>query len=123
MPENQIGFEVGVAGVTFEGRQSILSALYDAQAAHNAQLTADLEREPDNRYDPSAIKVMVSTAAHRVHIGYIPRNLAARLAPKLDAGEPFEIKSVRIIKGASDRGTVTYGARLYVEADRAEEVS
>lgn len=43
----------------------------------------ELEREPHNQYDENAIQVI----AHGEHIGYIQRDLAALIAPKMDAGE------------------------------------
>jgi len=45
-----------------------------------------LERDPKNPADPNAVKV-VTFDGH--HIGFIPRTLAAELAPKLDAGVGF----------------------------------
>ena len=44
----------------------------------------ELVREPDNQYDPNAIKVALF--GHFV-LGYIPRQLALHLAPLLDEGE------------------------------------
>ena len=55
----------------------------------------ELEREPTNRFDKNAIKVMVPVGApllggkaneRRAHVGYIKRQDAAVLAPWLDRG-------------------------------------
>lgn len=46
-----------------------------------------LEREPDNAYDSSAIKVLSERT--NAHLGYVPRHIAYELAPKIDAGEQF----------------------------------
>lgn len=43
----------------------------------------ELEREPHNQYDANAIQVI----AYGEHIGYIQRDLAALIAPQMDAGE------------------------------------
>lgn len=53
----------------------------------NMNKTADvwLEREPDNQYDPNAIKVMT----HDGQIGYIGKDYAAILAEKIDGGTEF----------------------------------
>ena len=45
-----------------------------------------LVREPENPYDPNAIKV---TAAGVAFLGYLPREIAAELAPLMDEGMQF----------------------------------
>lgn len=40
-----------------------------------------LERDPGNRYDPNAVKVV----ARGEHVGFVPRGLAASLAAGMDA--------------------------------------
>lgn len=42
-----------------------------------------LEREPENQYDPFAIKAMTGNG---IHIGYIAKEDAAAIAPQLDEG-------------------------------------
>ena len=41
-----------------------------------------LEREPENEHDKNAIKVMVGN----IHLGYVPKKLARKMAKLLDAG-------------------------------------
>lgn len=67
---------VSVAGVTFEGRPAILARVYDYQEAGGIVSVA-LEREPSNRYDENAIKVLASlgTGAQE-HINYVPKQTA-----------------------------------------------
>ena len=73
-------FETKVAGVTFEGRQAVVASLQYGEAVV-------LKREPDNRYDANAIRVERQDGAQ---IGYIPKELAVRIAPAMDAcGEPI----------------------------------
>lgn len=43
------------------------------------------EREPENPYDPSAIKIMYNLE----HVGYVERGQAAFIAPHIDAGVEF----------------------------------
>jgi hypothetical protein len=50
-------------------------------------LPAELAREPDNPADPLAVAVWASpTDGARWRIGYLDRGVAARVAPRLDAG-------------------------------------
>jgi HIRAN domain len=50
-----------------------------------------LTREPDNPKDPNAIMVNlpVRGGAHMLELGYVPKELAAQIAPRMDAGEQF----------------------------------
>lgn len=41
-----------------------------------------LRREPNNKYDPNAVMVYI----FEQHLGYIPRGLAAEIAPLMDKG-------------------------------------
>lgn len=43
--------------------------------------SVDLVRDPDNKFDPNAIKVMHGEA----HIGFVAREMAKTLAPLMDA--------------------------------------
>lgn len=45
-----------------------------------------LVRNPDNEYDANAIEVHLPMLGRRQFIGHIPKELAARWAPRLDAG-------------------------------------
>ena len=48
---------------------------------------SSLRRDPDNEHDPSAIAV--DPAGGGEQVGWVPREVAADLAPALDAGEPW----------------------------------
>lgn len=65
-----------LAGVTFEGRQDNLKL-----ARLGDSIT--LERGPDNEYDPNAVRVMQG----KLELGWVPKALAADIAPRMDAGE------------------------------------
>jgi hypothetical protein len=69
-----------VAGVAGAGRHHA-----DALAAEDVGPGRPLElrRDPDNPHDPNAIAVH---AAGGAQVGWVPRELAAELAPVLDAG-------------------------------------
>lgn len=64
--------------------------------------TVFLEREPDNAYDPNAIKVFVDDPVHgAVHIGYVAAGTAAELAPIMDVeGLGREAEIVGFFDGA-----------------------
>jgi hypothetical protein len=46
-----------------------------------------LERDRENAYDEHAIRVLADDMP--VQLGWVPRQLAARIAPDLDAGRPW----------------------------------
>jgi hypothetical protein len=72
---------VGVAGA---GRHHA-EALATADVGPGRPLV--LRRDPDNEHDPSAIAV--DSAGDGEQVGWVPREVAAEIAPALDAGEPW----------------------------------
>ncbi len=72
-----------LAGVTFGNRQHYIRNYCRMATSYF------LEREPDNQFDPNAIKVLVSK--YKAEIGYIPKKRAAELAPLLDAGVDLKV--------------------------------
>lgn len=73
-----------VAGVAGAGRHHA-----DALTAEDVGPGRPLElrRDPDNPHDPSAIAVHAAGGGEQV--GWVPRELAAELAPALDAGDAW----------------------------------
>jgi hypothetical protein len=71
-------------------------------ARHHAEALADeavapgrpleLRRDPDNPHDPSAIAVHVPGG---LQVGWVPRELAAEIAPELDAGRQWSAVALR----------------------------
>jgi hypothetical protein len=51
----------------------------------------ELRRDPANEHDPNAIMVLAGGEL----IGFVPRELAAELAPELDAGRPWSAAVLR----------------------------
>jgi len=51
-----------------------------------------LRREPDNPHDPNAIAVLTPGGEQ---VGWVPRDLAERIAPELDAGETWSVLALR----------------------------
>lgn len=85
--------EIGVAGVfAVPDRHKIIERLlWQVRHADGHPIRLFLEREPGNQYDKNAICVMDSCRSdwERRKVGYVPRNVAAELAPQIDRGETF----------------------------------
>jgi hypothetical protein len=73
-----------VAGARFQ------AAALDSEAAAPGR-RLELRREPDNEHDPNAIAVL----AGGERVGWVPRELAAEIAPSLDAGTPWSAVTAR----------------------------
>jgi hypothetical protein len=74
----------GAAGARFQA-----AALESEAAAPGRPL--ELRRDPDNEHDPNAIAVL----AGGEQVGWVPRELAAVLAPEIDAGRPWAAAVLR----------------------------
>jgi hypothetical protein len=77
-----------------------IAGVAGAEAHHAAVLASDavapgrplaLRRDAANEHDPNAIMVL----ADGEQAGWVPRELAADLAPRLDAGEPWSAVVLR----------------------------
>jgi hypothetical protein len=78
-----------VASVAGAGRHHP-EALASAAAAPGQPLA--LRRDPRNEHDANAIAVELPSGEA---LGFVPRELAAELAPRLDAGEPWSAIALR----------------------------
>ncbi len=65
-------------------------ALASPEAAAGRELV--LQRDPANEYDPNAIRVLLLGGEQ---VGWVPRELAAELAPAMDAGERWSALVLR----------------------------
>jgi hypothetical protein len=74
-----------LSGVTFGQAQQHINNL-DESDFQNISLV----REHNNPFDTNAIKVVLRGS----HLGYLPKPLAGRLAPEMDAGMYFEAECV-----------------------------
>jgi hypothetical protein len=101
------GFHL-VAGDRFLGRDAPelrelglrVASVAGAEQHHGPVLQSDavapgsplsLRRDPENEHDPNAIMVLAGGA----QAGWVPRELAAELAPLLDAGEDWRALVLR----------------------------
>jgi hypothetical protein len=66
-------------------------ALADEDGAKPGQ-PLDLRRDPGNEHDPNAIAVHVRDGEQ---VGWVPRELAAEIAPEIDAGQPWSALVLR----------------------------
>lgn len=83
---------VNVVGVTFGNRQDIIARLKGNEPVR-------LVHEKQNAYDPNAIAVFVTCEnAEICQIGYLPKSLAADLAPLL-SGPPITATLYEITGG------------------------
>jgi single-stranded-DNA-specific exonuclease len=87
-------FHTKLAGVSFEGRQDVVTRLEPGTVLR-------LVRQPDNEYDTNAVAVMAPTGEQ---VGFLNRRLAAVLAPALDAGAEWEV-SVTDVTGTEEAGS------------------
>lgn len=62
--------------------------LYDLFDYGMGQRTATIKRNPQNQYDENACEVWID----HFFVGHLPRDLAAEVAPKLDAGENYTME-------------------------------
>ena len=81
-----------ITGVSYEGRQQVVSLLKVGE-------TVFLVRDPDNAYDRNAIRVI---RGDQSQLGYVNRDIAARLAPVLDQHEGVLRAQVAALTGGYD---------------------
>jgi len=69
------------------------AARHHAEALESAALGSPLalRRDPGNEHDPNAIQVLAGAG----QVGWVPRDLAAELAPELDAGRTWSAVALR----------------------------
>lgn len=98
-----------VAGTTFSHRQNYLAYLVNG----GKKFRTTLVREPGNRKDKNAILVIAQTEGSpkkRLPLGYVPRELAEKLAPMMDNGQFIYVNEVKITGGFG----YNYGAAVNI---------
>ena len=99
------GFNTKVVGVTFEGRQDIVASLREGE-------DVELRRDAANVHDPNAIGVWYGT----LQLGFVRREIAARIAPNVDEGEQYTARVTALTGGDGGR---SWGINIYVTRARA----
>ena len=89
-----------IVGVTFDNRQNIITKI-------NEMVDKLVPvREPNNPHDENAINIYVHThKGEKKSVGYINRNLAAKLAPEIDQGKKLVINDY-FVTGSRAEGTI-----------------
>jgi hypothetical protein len=83
MPEKILSLEVEVVGMSYRG----WTKQGRVMLRDRAPFAVTIEREPQNEYDPNAILVkLLKMEIKPEELGYIRRETAVLLAPRLDAG-------------------------------------
>lgn len=105
---------IKVSGVTYDNRQERIAQLSKIDPVR-------LEPEPENKFDPNAIAVIVMHKGQRFHCGYVPRELAARIAPLLE-GESLMVKIKAVTGGFNtlDGERAAFGLKLTVTLPHAQ---
>jgi len=100
-----------VSGVTYGSRQKALGRLEKYGAG---VINVSLERDGNNTYDANAIRVMVNVGnGAQYQLGFIPKDLAALLAPLLDKGIQLAARFKSVTGGYE--GRETRGALIAIE--------
>ena len=94
-------FYTKIVGVTFEGRQRLISKLDIGE-----QLI--LLRNPNNPYDRNAIGVY---NINYDMLGHINRDLAKKMAPLIDSGVRFQVTVSEVVGG----GEYNYGVKILIQ--------
>jgi len=96
----KLSMTVRAKGTTFENRQERLQFLKQFRLD---DLSVTLEREPENKFDCNAVKVVVHIHPinRKTVIGYIPKGLSAELAEVIDKGVKIKASLLQIIGGYS----------------------
>ena len=81
--------ETRVVGVTFENRQAVVALLTEGEQV-------SLIRDPENPFDPNAVKVV---RWDHQQIGFLDRELAKIMAPRMDRYRGTFIATVSRITG------------------------
>ena len=90
--------EVGLAGVSFvPGYPQVVHDLGRTVGYDGAPEDVRLFREPGNPHDSNAVQVVWMRAGVLYVLGHLPAELAAVLAPRIDAGESWVVESVRVL--------------------------
>lgn len=94
----KLSMTVRAAGTTFENRQERLEFLKQFKPE---DLTVTLEREPENRFDRNAIRIIIHILpiSRKTVIGYVPKGLARELSRVLDMGIQVKASLMGIIGG------------------------
>jgi len=112
MPQGNWGKEralfIPVVGVQYHVSPTTRQKIADAGV-----LKVDLVREPENQFDPNAVKVILLEHIPGLHIGYLPKDIAAVLAPQVDEGRIWlEASVLKKLEGNSGQLVVSFRKKI-----------
>ena len=90
-----------VAGVSFDGRQRFIPGLRAGQEL-------EYRRDRYNPYDSNAVGLY---DAYGNQIGFLSKDVASQVAPKMDAGKRYRITVSQVTGG----GSWTYGVNIHIQ--------
>ena len=93
--------EYDVAGVDHRQIDDLNTSVEEGYLVSGARL--NLEREKNNRYDSSAIRILLPAGKRKVFIGYVPKYYSKYLAEKLDAGTDYSAVIAKVDLGSKIR--------------------
>ena len=114
---------VKVVGVTFVAAYPtnilLLRDIAEAAEANGERLPVVLVRNPANPYDANAVEVHIPALGDMAMIGHVPRDQAARLAPRMDAGDRFiaEVSWCRIDPAHTDKPGIDIAVARVVQSE------
>ncbi|WP_158582915.1 HIRAN domain-containing protein [Lysinibacillus yapensis] len=76
---------IKVAGISYENRQEHIEKM-------TGEEEIELKREKENEFDENAIAIYVTLENGKEKIGYIPADLAGKLAKIMDSGDELHIE-------------------------------
>lgn len=88
-------FYLKIAGVTFEGRQRLISGL-SRKGELNPGTLLRIVAEPNNPYDSNAVKVMTISGET---LGYIPKQHNSTIAYNLRMGKQYKVTVLAVTGG------------------------
>lgn len=78
-----------VVGVTYQNEDG--TSRKDIIAGLSSGDKLRLEREPDNKFDPNAVKVCALCGDTWKQIGYLPKDVAGEVSSALEAGQQYSV--------------------------------
>lgn len=84
--------KVKITGVTFNNADGTNRRDIIARMSENDPIR--LEREPFNQYDQNAVKVCVVKNGQNQQIGYLPKNVAEIISPRMRRRESFNVHCI-----------------------------
>lgn len=109
-----IDSQTKVNGVMAGERQGIIASMRGGE-------TITLSREPQNEYHSNAVAVYAELDGKPEQVGYLPRDLADRIAPFMDSGVKVSARLLTITGGyeKSNGDLASWGLQIHIKADES----